>query len=71
MNYTDQEILDLESSLEEVGLSKQVVFAIVEPEGWNQQEFGRFGSFVENTHRKNYRTFNQSNESIRCDLRKI
>jgi hypothetical protein len=52
MNYTDQEILDLESSLEEVGLSKQVVFAIVEPEGWNQQEFGRFGPFIENTHGK-------------------
>jgi hypothetical protein len=52
MNYTDQEILDLESSLEEVGHSKQVVFAIVEPEGWNHQEFGRFASFIENTHGK-------------------
>ena len=52
MNYTDQEILDLESSLEEVGHSKQVTFLLVEPEGWNQQEFGRFGPFVENAHGK-------------------
>ena len=50
MNYTDQEILDLESSLEEVGHSKQVTFLLVEPEEWNQQEFGRFGPFVENAH---------------------
>lgn len=52
MNYTDQEILDLESSLEEVGHSKQVVFLLVEPDRWKTLDFGRFGPFVENAHGK-------------------
>ena len=52
MNYTDQEILDLESSLEEVGHSKQVTFLLVEPDGWKNLDFGRFGPFLENAHGK-------------------
>jgi hypothetical protein len=52
MNYTDQEILDLESSLEEVGHSKQVTFLLVEPDRWKNLDFGRFGTFLENAHGK-------------------
>ena len=50
MNYTDQEILDLETSLDEVGHAKHVTLALVEPDGWSQPEMGSFGPFVERTH---------------------
>jgi len=50
MNYTDQEILDLETSLDEVGHAKHVTLALVEPDGWDKQELGRFGPFMEKTH---------------------
>jgi hypothetical protein len=50
MNYTDQEILDLETSLDEVGHAKQVVLVLVEPDGWDKRELGRFGPFMEKTH---------------------
>ena len=33
MNYTDQEILDLETSLDEVGHSKQATLILIEPGG--------------------------------------
>jgi hypothetical protein len=52
MNYTDEEILDLEEALETVGHAKQVTLALVEPDGWNEQKLGSFGSFTENTHGK-------------------
>jgi hypothetical protein len=50
MNYTDEEILDLEEALETVGHAKQVTLALVEPDGWDKQELGRFGPFMEKTH---------------------
>jgi hypothetical protein len=50
MNYTDQEILDLEEALETVGHAKQVTLALVEPDGWNEQKLDSFGSFMEKTH---------------------
>jgi len=50
MNYTDQEILDLETSLDGVGHAKHVTLALVEPDGWDMQELGRFGPFMEKTH---------------------
>ena len=50
MNYTDQEILDLETSLDEVGHAKHVTLALVEPDGWPQPEMGRFGPLMEKTH---------------------
>ena len=43
MSYTDEEILDLEDSLDSVGHSVQVRLGIVEPDHWNQQEMGVFG----------------------------
>jgi hypothetical protein len=52
MNYTDEEILDLESSLEGVGHSKQVAFCLVEPEGWRAIQSERFGPFLVKTHGK-------------------
>jgi hypothetical protein len=50
MNYTDQEILDLETSLDGVGHAKQVVLVLIEPDGWDQKVLGRFGPFMEKTH---------------------
>jgi len=50
MTYTDQEILDLETSLDEVGHAKHVTLALVEPDGWSQPEMGRFGPFMVKTH---------------------
>jgi hypothetical protein len=50
MNYTDQEILDLETSLDEVGHAKQVTLALVEPDGWDQKVLGRFSRFMAKTH---------------------
>ncbi len=50
MNYTDQEILDLETSLDGVGHAKQVVLVLIEPDGWDKRELGRFGPFMEKTH---------------------
>jgi hypothetical protein len=50
MNYTDEEILDLEEALETVGHAKQVTLALVEPDGWDKQELGRFGPFMEKIH---------------------
>jgi len=43
MNYTDQEILDLEDSLESVGHSVEARYCIVEPDSWDQKEMGVFG----------------------------
>jgi hypothetical protein len=50
MNYTDQEILDLETSLDGVGHAKQVVLVLIEPDGWDQKVLGRFSRFMANTH---------------------
>ena len=44
MSYTDEEILDLEDSLDSVGHSVQVRLGLVEPDYWNQQEMGVFRS---------------------------
>ena len=46
MNYTDQEILDLETSLDGVGHAKQVVLVLIEPDGWDQKVLGRFSHFM-------------------------
>jgi len=50
MTYTDQEILDLETSLDGVGLAKSATLVLVEPDGWDRQGLGSFGPFVERTH---------------------
>jgi hypothetical protein len=50
MNYTDEEILDLESSLDGIGHSKQVVLILVEPDGWDRQGKGSFGKFLGEIH---------------------
>jgi hypothetical protein len=50
MNYTDQEILDLETSLDGVGHAKQVVLVLIEPDGWDQEVLGRFSHFMTKTH---------------------
>ena len=50
MNYTDQEILDLETSLDEVGHSKQATLILIEPDGWDQKVLGRFSHFMTKTH---------------------
>jgi hypothetical protein len=46
MNYTDEEILDLEEALETVGHSKHTRFALVEPDEWSQKEMGVFGRIL-------------------------
>ena len=52
MNYTDQEILDLETSLDGVGHAKHVTLALVEPDGWPQPEMGRFGQCMQENYDK-------------------
>lgn len=54
MNYTDQEILDLESALEGVGHAKIIRFALVEPDEWNQREMGVFGNLLLSRHREEF-----------------
>ena len=44
MTYTDQEILDLETSLDGVGLAKSATLALVEPDGWDRQRLGSWDS---------------------------
>ena len=50
MNYTDEEILGLEASLESVGLSVQVKLGLVEPDCWNRKEMGNFGQSLVKFH---------------------
>jgi hypothetical protein len=55
MNYTDEEILALERSLDLVGQSVQVKLGLVEPEGWlvKREEYGTqqsFGAFLLQEH---------------------
>jgi len=48
--YTDQEILDLEVSLDGIGHAKQVVLVLIEPDGWDQEVLGKFSHFMTKTH---------------------
>lgn len=50
MNYTDGEILDLETSLESVGLSVPVKLGLVEPDYWDRKEMGTFGQSLVKFH---------------------
>ena len=50
MNYTDHEILDLETSLDGVGHSKQATLILIEPDGWDKEGLGKFSHFMTTTH---------------------
>ena len=50
MNYTDQEILDLETSLDGVGHSKQATLILIEPDGWDKEGLGKFSHFMTTAH---------------------
>ena len=50
MNYTDQEILDFETILDEVGHAKKVTLILIEPDGWDQKGLGKFSHFMAKAH---------------------
>ena len=50
MNYTDEEILDLEKSLETVGLEERACFGILSPEGFPKGRVHCFSSTVIQDH---------------------
>lgn len=52
MNYTDEEILDLEKSLETVGLEERACFGILAPEGFPKDRAHCFSSTVIQDHGK-------------------
>jgi len=52
MNYTDEEILDLEKSLETVGLEERACFGILAPEGFPKDRVHCFSSRVIQDHGK-------------------
>ena len=52
MNYTDEEILDLEKSLETVGLEERTCFGILAPEGFPKGRAHCFSSTVIQDHGK-------------------
>lgn len=44
MNYTDEEILDLENSLDKIGLSVQTKLGLVEPDNWSSEKKWKYGT---------------------------